>query len=91
MAAKRKMMHNKTANRLLLLGNAPYIEQMNYKGLQRGWFGKRIGHKAPSMFLTILEKKLSYQGKKILYVNTWKVKASQYDPHSDQYQKKRLS
>lgn len=29
--------------------------------------------------------------KGLQYVNTWKVKASQYDPHSNQYKKKRLS
>jgi hypothetical protein len=73
------------------MGNVIYVEKMNYKGLQKGWFGKRIGYKAPSMFLAILDTKLGYHGEHLRYVNTWKVKASQFDPHSNQYEKKRLS
>ena len=38
-----------------------------------------------------MNTKLSYQGKIIQYVNTWKVKASQYCPFSDQYMKKKSS
>ena len=56
-----------------------------------GWFGKRIGIKAPSLFLSILNRKLGYLGKKLNVVNTWTVKASQYCPISDTYVKKLLS
>ena len=91
LAAKRKLMHNHMANKVLAMGNEIYCETMNYKGLQKTKFGKRIGYKAPSSFLTIMNTKLSYQGKTIQYVNTWKVKASQYCPFSNQYVKKKLS
>ena len=91
LAAKRKIMHNQMANQVLAMGNVIYCEKMNYKGLQKTKFGKRIGYKAPSKFLTIINTKLSYQGKTIQYINTWKVKASQYCPFSNQYVKKKLS
>ena len=91
LAAKRKLMHNQMANKVLAMGNEIYCEKMNYKGLQKTKFGKRIGYKAPSLFLTIINTKLSYQGKTIQYINTWKVKASQYCPFSNQYVKKKLS
>lgn len=90
-AAIRRIEHNKEANRVLSKGDKVYSEKMNYKGLQKGLFGKRIGLKAPSSFLTILNQKLGFQGKSIRYVNTWTVKASQYDPFLDEYKKKKLS
>jgi len=91
LAAKRKIEHNKTANVVLSMGDNVFCEKINFKGLQKSIFGKRIGFKAPSMFLTILNNKLAYQNKSIQYINTWTAKASQYDPHSDTYAKKRLS
>lgn len=89
--AKRNIMHNKQANKVLEMGNDIYCERMNFKGLQKTRFGKRIGYKAASMFLNILNTKLSYQEKTIQYVNTWTVKASQYCPFSNDYKKKKLS
>ena len=55
LAAKRKLMHNHMANKVLAMGNEIYCETMNYKGLQKTKFGKRIGYKAPSSFLTYSE------------------------------------
>lgn len=90
-ASKRKIEHEVLANSVLEQGNTVKVEKMNYKGLQKGRYGKRLGLKAPSMFLTILERKLKYQGKELLKVNTWAVKASQYNPMDDTYTKKSLS
>ncbi|MBM7652583.1 transposase [Neobacillus cucumis] len=90
-AAVRKIMHNKLANTILKMGNKVFCEKMNYKGLQKTKFGKRIGYKAPSMFLRIVNTKLSYQGKEIEYINTWTVKASQYCHILNEFQKKNLS
>ena len=90
-AVKRKIMHNMLANQILRMGNVIYCEKMSYKGLQKTKFGKRIGYKAPSSFLETINTKLSYQGKTIQYVNTWTVKASQYCPLSNTYQKKKLA
>ncbi len=54
-------------------------------------FGKSLGNKAPSMFLTILDNKLKWHGKELLKIDTFKVKASQYNHIKDEYIKKDLS
>jgi 5,10-methylene-tetrahydrofolate dehydrogenase/methenyl tetrahydrofolate cyclohydrolase len=64
---------------------------MNYIGLQKGKFGKQILLKSPSMFLDILNRKLSYQDLSLIKINTWTVKASQYNPYDNTYKKKSLS
>ena len=107
LAEKRKQDHNKLANWILSLGDDIKEETMNYKGLQaraketikdkngkfksKKRFGKSIENKAPSMFLTILDRKLSYEGKKLKFVDTFSVKASQYNHFTDEYSKKKLS
>lgn len=91
LAACRKQSHERLANQVLVMGDVIKVEQMNYKALQKTRYGKRIGLKAPAMFLTILDRKLHYIVKELIKINTWKVKASQYDPLSDTYKKKKLS
>ncbi|GIM28172.1 hypothetical protein CPJCM30710_08380 [Clostridium polyendosporum] len=54
-------------------------------------FGKSLANKAPSMFLTILENKLKVKGGLYEEVNTYEVKASQYNHLNRQYSKKKLS
>ena len=41
--------------------------------------GKSLANKAPSKFLTMLENKLKSKGGKYFEINTWRVKASQYN------------
>lgn len=54
-------------------------------------FGKSLSNKAPSMLLDILNRKLKYENLWLFKVNTYKVKASQYNPFADKYVKKKLS
>lgn len=70
----RKYQHICLANYILSLGTEVYVEQMNFKGLQRRAketkydengrpkkkkrFGKSIANRAPAMFITILKNKL---------------------------------
>lgn len=54
-------------------------------------FGKSIQNFAPSMFLTILNRKLTYIDKKLNKVKTASFKASQYNHHSNKFIKKKLS
>ena len=54
-------------------------------------FGKSLANKAPSMFLTILDNKLKWHGKNLLKIDTFKVKASQYNHIKNEYIKKDLS
>ena len=106
-AAKKKQSHNELANYILSLGNEVYVEDINFKALvkrakkteknikgkfkRKKRFGKSILRKSPSMFLSMLNQKLGYSGKKLNKVNTWKVKASQYCHLDDTYKKKPLS
>lgn len=54
-------------------------------------FGKSLANKAPSMFLTILDNKLKYNGTQLYKIDTWSAKASQYNHVEDEYIKKDLS
>ncbi|HEY8892999.1 MAG TPA: transposase [Clostridium sp.] len=54
-------------------------------------FGKSLANKAPSMFLTILDNKLKWIDKELKKINTWKVKASQYNHIEDKFIKKELN
>jgi len=53
-------------------------------------FGKSLANKAPAMLLKIINRKLKYDGLEILKINTPKVKASQYNHFTDEYDKKDL-
>jgi len=103
----RKQSHNQLINYILTLGNNIKVETMNYSGLQRRSkettknkdgrfnkkkrFGKSIANKAPSMFLTILDNKLKWISKELNRIDTYKVKASQYNHIENKYIKKSLS
>ena len=54
-------------------------------------FGKSLANKAPSMFLTILDNKLKFNGEGLYKIDTWSVKASQYNHIEDKYIKKDLN
>ena len=54
-------------------------------------FGKSLSNRAPAKFIEILEQKLSYFDVKLKYINTAKVKASQFNHVDQTYVKKALS
>lgn len=54
-------------------------------------FGKSISRCAPAMFIAILAQKAKSYGGKVVKVDTFKTKASQFDHTSDEYTKKKLS
>ena len=53
-------------------------------------FGKSLANKAPAKLLEIINRKLKYQGLQLYKINTYKVKASQYNPLTDECNKKTL-
>lgn len=103
----RKQDHNIMANELLRQGDTFKVETMNFKGLQaraknttvnkngkinkKKRFGKSLSNKAPSMFLTILENKVKMKGGLFIKINTYKVKASQYNHFTEECDKKKLN
>lgn len=106
-AAVRKLQHELLANELLRQGDTFYVETMNFKGLQarvkktekneqgkfkrKKRFGKSLANRAPSMFLAILKRKLSYFGKPLIEIDTFSARASQFNHIDGSYQKKKLS
>ena len=54
-------------------------------------FGKSIGNRAPSMLLGIIDRKLSYYGRRLVKIDTFSAKASQFNHLDGTYNKKKLS
>ena len=106
-AASLKDHHEHLANEILSLGDDVYTEDMNYRGLQRrakettinsrgkfsrkARFGRSLKNGAPAMLLSMIDRKLRYEGKALHKVNTRAFRASQYNHVTDDYVKKRLS
>lgn len=61
------------------------------KNSKKKRFGKSLANKAPSMFLTILDNKLKWNDKRLKKIDTWAVKASQYNHIEDGFIKKGLN
>ena len=103
----RKYQHECLANEIISLGDNIYVETMNFSGLakkstkaekndkgkfkRKKRFGKSIGNRAPSMLLGIIDRKLSYYGKRLVKIDTWSAKASQFNHFDGTYNKKKLS
>jgi len=106
-ACIRKQSHENLANHILSLGDRVLVETMNYAGLQKRAkktekndkgkfkkkkrFGKSLANKAPSMLLTIIDRKLKYYDRQLIKIDTYSVKASQYNHFDETYKKKKLS
>lgn len=103
----RKYQHECLANQIISLGDNIYVEKMNFQGLakrsiktenndkgkfkRKKRFGKTIANRAPSMLLGIIDRKLSYYGKRLIKIDTWSAKASQFNHFDGTYNKKKLS
>lgn len=103
----RKLQHEILANEILSQGNNIYVETMNYAGLQKRSkkteknnkgnfkkkkrFGKSLANKAPAMLLSIIDRKLKYFDRQLIKIDTYSVKASQYNHFDETYKKKKLS
>ena len=103
----RKYQHECLANQIISLGDNIYVEEMSFRGLakrstktekndngrfkRKKRFGKSIANRAPSMLLGIIDRKLSYYGKRLIKIDTWSAKASQFNHFDGTYNKKKLS
>ncbi|MCI6877979.1 MAG: hypothetical protein MR840_04165 [Solobacterium sp.] len=106
LSVKRKQAHEILANQIIAESLDIRVEEMNFKGLQKRSkkttvdkngkinskkrYGKTIKNRAPSMFLSILDRKIKYYNLELKKINTYKVKASQYNPIDRTYKKKQL-
>lgn len=107
LAALRKHLHHRLANKILPLGDKFFVEDMRWKALakrakktrqnRKGKFlskkryGKSIANKAPGSFLSILEEKAIRFGGTFQRIVTWEAKASQFDHQTGKYNPKKLS
>ena len=105
-AAYTKQSHEILANEIISYGNCFYVEYMNFKALQKRSkkteknsagkfkkkkrFGKSLNNRAPSMLISIIERKLKYHGIELKKVDTKSFKASQYNHIEDTYTPKKL-
>ena len=103
----RKYQHECLANYIIALGNKVYVEKMNFSGLGRRAkhteknekgkskskkrFGTSLANKAPSMLLTMIDRKLKYFGEELIEITTFEAKASQFNHFDRTYTKKSLS
>ncbi|WP_100403426.1 hypothetical protein [Bacillus sp. FJAT-42315] len=54
-------------------------------------YGKTIAHRAPAMLISIIDRKLRYQGRSIKKIDTYSTKASQFNHATQTYAKKQLN
>lgn len=103
----RKYQHECLANQIISLGDNIYVEKMNFQGLakkptkteksdkgkfkRKKRFGKSICNRAPSMLLGIIDRKLAYYSKRLIKIDTWSAKASQFNHFDGTCDKKKLS
>lgn len=96
-----KIEHNKLANKIMSLGKEIYVEDVNFKALQKHskeitinskggynkkvYFGKILNDKAPSKLIEIINQKLGYENLTINKINTRTFKSIQYNHYKDEY------
>jgi hypothetical protein len=88
--ARRRNEHGQLVNRLLSQANIWHLEKLSYRAFQKS-FGKSVKNRAPGYFVQHLKRKAESAGGKMIELNTWKLKMSQYDHCTDSYTKKPLS
>ena len=89
LAATRKRDHGELVNRLLQIGGTIKIEKNSFKSYQRN-FGKSTTRTGMGMFVEHLKRKAASAGAKVVELNAYELKMSQYDPQTDTYRKKPL-
>jgi transposase len=88
--ARRKSEHGQLVNQLLTEANVWQLEKLSYKAFQK-MYGKSVSYRAPGAFVQLLKRKAESAGGKVVELNTWKLKMSQYDHCTETYTKKPLS
>ena len=89
LAATRKHDHGELVNRLLQIGGTIKIEKNSYRSYQRN-FGKSTTRSGMGMFVDHLKRKAASAGAKVVELDAYELKMSQYDPQTDAYRKKPL-
>ena len=76
LAATRKNLHGRLANRILTMGKFVKAEKLSYKSFQKN-YGRSVAVRAPGMFVTLLTRKAANAGGSVELLNTRTTKLSQ--------------
>ena len=87
----RVKVENMNFNALQRKSKKTEISEKTGKIKKKKRFGKTLSNRAPALLIGIIDKKLGYVGKNIIKVNTFKVKVSQLNHSTNEYEKKTLS
>lgn len=90
LAATREIEHGALVNKILGLGNLIQTEKLSYKAFQKR-FGRSVKVRAPGAFISLLTRKAESAGGKLVELDTWRLRMSQYDHVSGECTKKPLS
>jgi len=90
LAAHRKSLHGQDINEILAMGTRIQTEDVSYKAWQK-MFGKSIGFRAPSMFMSSLKRKAENAGGYMIEFPTQTTKLSQTCHICEEAVKKPLS
>ena len=90
-AATRRCEHGKVINLLLSLAGDIRVEKNSWKAFQKGHFGKSLGKSGIAGFIEQLKSKAESASSKVVEVNPYRLKLSQYDPYTNSYAKKSLA
>ena len=90
LAAHRKTLHGKLANRILRQGKHIKTEKLSYRAFQKN-YGRSVRDRGPGMFMEILRRKAENAGGSVDEFSTRTTKLSQYCHKCKKYTKKPLS
>jgi len=88
--AERKRAHGELANRVLAQGNVIKTEKVSYKSFQRN-FGRSVKRRAPSLFVSMLKRKVARTDAAVIEFSTRTTRLSQFSHETGEYVKKPLS
>ena len=89
LAATRKRDHGELANFLLQRAGTIKIEKNSYRSYQRN-FGKSTTRTGMGAFVSHLKRSAERANSRVVELNAYELKMSQYDPITDTYRKKAL-
>ncbi len=90
LAEARKRSQGELANLVLAMGDEIKTEKISYRSFQKN-FGRSVGRRAPSMFISMLKRKAASAGAKVIEFSTVKTRLSQFNHVTGEYKKKTLS
>jgi hypothetical protein len=89
LAERRRRDHGRLGNHILAQGNVIQAETLSYKAFQKT-YGRSVKVRAPGSLVTQLARKAESAGGKLVGLDTWKLRLSQFDHTTATFQKKAL-